>query len=104
MAGKTLAFPWHLFPMISTRQICYDVRRLEPLVREIAVVLITLTASTPSWGASYYPIRLDDPKAVYLTPDKFPVHADGVSDDTDAVQQAIDKVQETAGQGVVFIP
>jgi hypothetical protein len=85
-------------------QICYHVRRLKPVLREFVVILIALTASAPSWGASYYPIRLDDPKAVYLTPDKFPVHADGVSDDTDAVQQAIDKAQETAGQGVVFIP
>jgi sugar lactone lactonase YvrE len=74
------------------------------VLRDFVVILIALTASAPSWGASYYPIRLDDSKAVYLTQDKFPVHGDGVSDDTDAVQQAIDKVQETAGQGVVFVP
>jgi sugar lactone lactonase YvrE len=86
------------------KQGCYDVRRLKPVLKEFFFILVTLTLSAPSWGVSYYPIRLDDPKAVYLTPDKFPVHADGVRDDTDAVQHAIDKVQETTGQGVVFIP
>ena len=53
---------------------------------------------------SSYIERLDDPKAVYLTADKFPVHGDGVTDDSDALQQAIDKVQETTNQGIVFVP
>lgn len=74
------------------------------MLKQFIFVFIVLAASTPSWAASYYPIRLDDPKAVYLTQDNFPVHADGIADDTDALQQAVDKIQETAGQGVVFIP
>ena len=45
------------------------------------------------WAASYYTVRLDDPKAVYVTPG-----------DGDGIQKAIDKVQETTGQGVVFLP
>ena len=56
------------------------------------------------WGASYYTVRLDDPKAVYLTAENFPVRADGLADDTGAIQQAIDKVQETTSQGIVFVP
>jgi sugar lactone lactonase YvrE len=55
-------------------------------------------------GTSYYPRRLDDAKAVYLTTNNFPVHADGVADDADALQQAINEVQETTHQGIVFIP
>jgi len=55
----------------------------------------------PSWAASYYTIRPDDPKAVYLTKDNFPVRGDGVADDTAAIQQAIDKAN---GIGVVLIP
>jgi len=47
----------------------------------------------PLCAASYYTVRLDDPKAVYVTPD-----------DGDDIQKAIDKVQETTGQGVVFLP
>ncbi len=51
-------------------------------------------------AASVYTTRLDDPAAIYLTPENFPVHGDGVADDSDAVQQAIDKV----GGGILFIP
>ncbi|RPJ86459.1 MAG: gluconolaconase [Acidobacteria bacterium] len=53
---------------------------------------------------SYYTARLDDPKAIYLTPEQFPVRADGVNDDADGLQQAIDRVQETTRTGIVFVP
>ncbi|HEX4020362.1 MAG TPA: glycosyl hydrolase family 28-related protein [Acidobacteriaceae bacterium] len=66
----------------------------------IAVVFFAL----PLAAASYYPVKLNDPSAVYLTPEKFPVHGDGIADDSAAIQQAIDKVQETTKQGIVFIP
>ncbi|MDH7599674.1 MAG: glycosyl hydrolase family 28-related protein [Sedimentisphaerales bacterium] len=55
-------------------------------------------------GQSYYPSRLDDPRAVYLTKDQFDVHADGLGDDANSLQEAINRVQETARIGVVFIP
>src|ERR1035441_9848165 len=58
----------------------------------------------PSRGASYYPARLDDPNAVYLTPDQFPVRGDGNADDSAAVQAAIDRGQERTGEGILFIP
>ena len=53
---------------------------------------------------SYYPARLEDAKAVYLTADKFAVHADGIADDSEALQQAINKVEETTNQGILFVP
>ncbi|MEN6423991.1 MAG: hypothetical protein ABFE13_01405, partial [Phycisphaerales bacterium] len=37
-------------------------------------------------AASFYTVRLDDPAAVYLAQPEFPVHGDGVADDSDAVQ------------------
>ena len=58
------------------------------------LTLLALAVALPA--ASYYTVRLDDPKAVYLTR--------GAGDDSDAIQQAIDKVQETTGEGVVFVP
>lgn len=64
---------------------------------------MTLAAAPPE-TPSFYPLRLEDPKAVYVTPDHFTVHADGLGDDTAAIQQAIDRVQETTGQGIVFLP
>ena len=53
---------------------------------------------------SYFVDRPNDTKAIYLTPDKFPVHVDGAADDSDALQQAIDKIQETRNQGILFVP
>jgi sugar lactone lactonase YvrE len=62
-------------------------------------------ASTVSWASeSFYRLRLDDKKAVSLTRNQDGLHGDGIGDDTDAIQQAIDKVQETTGQGIVFLP
>jgi hypothetical protein len=63
-----------------------------------------LAAPASVSAQSYYPVRLDDPKAIYLTPDNFPVHADGVADDAEALQAAINKVQETGGEGILFVP
>ena len=58
----------------------------------------------PLIGATYYRSRPDDPKAVYLTPDRFPVRGDGQADDSQALQSAIDRVEETTGEGIVFVP
>ncbi len=68
------------------------------------LILATLLVTIPVHAASYYPLRLDDPKAVYLTSNSFPVHADGIADDAEALQQAINRLQETVHQGIVFIP
>ncbi|MCD6287382.1 MAG: SMP-30/gluconolactonase/LRE family protein [Anaerolineae bacterium] len=55
-------------------------------------------------GASFYPQRLRDAKATCLTPDDFPVCADGVADDAEALQQAINRAQAASGFGIVFVP
>ena len=70
------------------------------------ILTAALLSSTFSLSAqtSYYPSRLDDPKAIYLTPENFAVKADGIADDSAALQQAINKVQETTNQGILFIP
>ncbi len=56
------------------------------------------------YSASYFTLRPEDPRAVYLVKDQFDVHGDGIGDDSSALQLAIDRVQETARVGVVFIP
>jgi Pectate lyase superfamily protein/SMP-30/Gluconolactonase/LRE-like region len=68
------------------------------------VLAIVAIFSARLCANSQYPARPDDAKAVYLTSDHFPVHADGVADDSDALQQAINKVQETTVQGILFLP
>lgn len=55
-------------------------------------------------AASRYTVRPEDPAAVYLTKDYFAVGADGLADDSDALQQAIDKAASGSGFGIVFIP
>ena len=74
------------------------------MLKRVVPFLAAVVAATPLWGASYYTVRLDDPKAVYLARNDFAVRGDGIADDTDALQQAINKVQETTNQGIVFVP
>ena len=59
----------------------------------ILTLALVLCEAAPTWAASYYTVRLNDPKAVYL--DAFGASGDGVADDTDAIQRAINRVQET---------
>lgn len=58
----------------------------------------------PLRGASYYPMRLDDPKAIYLTKEQFHAAADGLADDSAAIQAAIDKAEAEHAEGIVFVP
>jgi sugar lactone lactonase YvrE len=53
---------------------------------------------------SFYPLRPDDPRAVDFSRDAFGTHPDGTGDDSDALQRAVDRVQETTGAGVLLIP
>jgi hypothetical protein len=63
-----------------------------------------LLSAVPVFASSYYPGRLDDAKAIYLTPQNFPVKGDGIADDSDILQQAINTVQEKTNQGILFVP
>jgi hypothetical protein len=74
------------------------------MMKMFLAILGTLFAVVSMFGSSYYPSRLEDAKAVYLSHESFPVSGDGIGDDTDAVQQAINKVQETSDQGILFVP
>ncbi|HZR57865.1 MAG TPA: glycosyl hydrolase family 28-related protein, partial [Terriglobales bacterium] len=74
------------------------------MLKAVIVLLAISFAVVPLFGSSYYPVRLDDPKAVYLTPENFSIHGDGIADDSEAVQQALNKVQETTEQGILFVP
>lgn len=59
------------------------------------LVLLGLAAATPARPASFYAQRLEDPKAIYVAPSG--------GDDTAALQQAVDRVQETTRQGIVLL-
>jgi sugar lactone lactonase YvrE len=68
------------------------------------VLLLTFASAPPLFAGSYYPARLDDARALYLTPDAFAVKGDGVADDSAGVQLALDTVHEKTNQGILFIP
>lgn len=70
----------------------------------VGALLLCVLLAKPLPAASFYPLRPEDSLAVYLEKGAFGVHADGIADDSDALQQAIDRVEATTHQGVVFIP
>lgn len=72
-------------------------------VTSVAVICAAVFASAAR-AQSFYPERLADPSAVYVTAEAFGVAGDGQRDDTDALQKAIDKVADTTRQGIVFLP
>jgi hypothetical protein len=63
----------------------------------LLAIAIVLFSSQPSWASSYFTQRLEDPKAIYIT-------GPSGTNDTMALQQAIDQVQQATGQGIVFLP
>ena len=65
---------------------------------------MSLKSENITSGVSFYTVRLEDPQAVYLTPEHFAVTADGIADDSEALQQAINRIQEKIRYGIVFIP
>jgi Pectate lyase superfamily protein/SMP-30/Gluconolactonase/LRE-like region len=74
-------------------------------MRSLLLLLCTiLLVATSCSAASVYSVRLDDPGAIYLTSDNFYVSGDGKADDSEAIQKAIDRLQETRGEGIVFVP
>jgi hypothetical protein len=62
----------------------------------LGLALISFAAARPACAASYYSQRLEDPRAIYVS-------GPSGGDDTAALQQAIDRVQETSGQGIVLL-
>jgi sugar lactone lactonase YvrE/plasmid stabilization system protein ParE len=74
------------------------------LLRIAVAGLLAVSGCAGSCAQSVYPVRPDDAHAVYLTRHDFGAMGDGVADDSDALQHAIDRVQETTHHGVVFVP
>jgi hypothetical protein len=59
-------------------------------------IIILAAFALSARAGSYYTERLEDPKAVYVS-------SPGSADATTILQEAINRVQETTGQGIVFL-
>lgn len=68
----------------------------------ISLVFSAISAITPS--VSFYKAKLNDPEAVYFTPQNFDITTDGKTDVSDALQGAINKLKSEDQFGIVFIP
>src|SRR5258708_4713111 len=55
-------------------------------------------------GNSVYTQRIDDPEAVYFTPDQFNIRADGKTDISHQLQDAINQLKKDKNFGILFIP
>jgi hypothetical protein len=75
-----------------------------PLLSLLSLIVLLFGIPTTASAASVFTTRPDDPGAVYLTAADFGVHADGTSDDSAAVQAAIDKAAQPGSAGLVFLP
>ena len=73
------------------------------ITQAVAIALALMLCRGSLVAESCYPLRPDDPRAVDFTQEAFGAHADGVGDDADALQNAINRVQATRA-GVVLIP
>jgi hypothetical protein len=79
--------------------------KASPVLILLGAIVFAAPASDAAAGAdSYYTVRLDDPKAIYVTRGDFGVRADGVADDTEGLQRAIDQAGATVDRRVVFVP
>jgi len=73
------------------------------LVLPLLAFTLSTTVVSPALAQSIITTRPEDPAAVYLTREDFGVTADGVADDSAALQAAIDKAAGPGG-GIVFMP
>jgi sugar lactone lactonase YvrE len=65
-----------------------------------AALLVCLAAVVPAWaGPSVYRTAPDDPKAITVR-----ANGDGVTDDSAAIQQALDAASNRGAGGIVFLP
>lgn len=53
---------------------------------------------------SFYKIKPEDPEAIYFTPDRYKITADGKTDVSDILQEAINSLKTIHNFGIIFIP
>ncbi|MBN1894788.1 SMP-30/gluconolactonase/LRE family protein [bacterium] len=75
---------------------------IKTLILPVIFTFASLSAGTDS--RSVYRQKIHDPEAVYFTPDRFAVTADGKTDVSADLQKAINTLKSEKNFGIVFIP
>ena len=76
-------------------------------IRFLLAICLIASSIPVGWAASghsVYTQRPDDPEAFYFTPENYGFKADGKSDVTDALQEAINRVKREKNFGILFLP
>ncbi len=74
------------------------------MVGLIPASLLLYSQSTGKNNESVYTQKPYDTEAVYFTPEKFDIRADGKTDVSDQLQAAVNKVKAEKNFGIVFLP
>lgn len=77
---------------------------MNTLINKLLLTALAAGVWPAAFARSVITARLDDPKAVYLVAPEFHLAADGTTDDSAAIQAAIDKAENHAHEGIVFVP
>jgi hypothetical protein len=72
-------------------------------MRSLLVTLLLFVTAPALFAQSVFTQRPADPYAAYLERGAYGAAADGVADDTPAIQAAIDHAAGTTGGGIVFV-
>src|SRR5437879_2642002 len=78
----------------------FGTNRMKISLLSAAFLLAAVASATAAPGTSAFTTRLDDPRAIALTG----AAGDGKTDDSAAIQAAIDKAAADREEGIVFIP
>jgi sugar lactone lactonase YvrE len=68
------------------------------------LLALYLLSSLPVYSQSIYELRPDDGEAVYFTPEISGIGKDGITDVTDSLQLAINRLKQEKNFGILFIP
>lgn len=76
-------------------------------IKHLLILCWIIGSTSAAWAAgsnSVYTQRPDDPEAFYFTPENYNFKADGKSDVTVALQEAINQVKREKNFGILFLP